>query len=304
MGENENTKADVESFMENMEKWGLTFHARKNFKKYVDELSSDAYQDSEIFSIIDEIVLNENADNQLMKCLSQGTLLYRAREIDVKDYSAKKGLSISDIAGEYTTFGYNVANSIEAPLDLKNAQEGRNNIKGVSYLYVANNPETACAEVKSSLRSLVSLAEFEIKKEMTIIDFSQDVAFESKLSEKYNMSMGVFFTSLMSSFTIPDTGRYRFTQVVSDYLRKFGVDGIAYRSFYTGGINYTIFNSHKSRIEFKKSRILSHQFSNDVFWDFNNQCILETVPDKETCKYDKDVANGILSDMKKTFSAK
>ena len=37
---------------------------------------------------------------------------------------------------------------------------------------------------------------------------------------------------------------YYTTQYLTDYIRKTGVDGISYRSYYDEtGINYTIFNS-------------------------------------------------------------
>ena len=43
--------------------------------------------------------------------------------------------------------GYDDINSREPILGI--GSEGRNNIAGASYLYIASNPETACMEIKS-----------------------------------------------------------------------------------------------------------------------------------------------------------
>ncbi len=89
------------------------------------------------------------------------------------------------------------------------------------------------------------------------------------------------------------------TQIVSDYIRKAGYDGIAYRSFYTGGTNYTIFNSHKKNVRYIDSRIVSHQFTNEVFWDFNNSKALQS--NVSNVEYDVKLAKEILDGMKNTF---
>lgn len=144
------------------------------------------------------------------------------------------------------------------------------------------------------------LAEFIVCSDLQIIDFSKDIAFQRDLSKKYDMSLGIFFGSLMFSFCKPDPRIYCFTQIVSDYLRKSGIDGIAYKSFYTGKTNYTIFNSHKNNIKFKHSKIVSHHFTNEIFWDFNSANTLKSC-NESTCDYDTKIANQILKDMKNTF---
>ncbi len=40
--------------------------------------------------------------------------------------------------------------------------------------------------------------------------------------------------------------------------------------------NYTIVNCHKNKIAYKNSRILAYQFSDNVFWNFNNQVAIHT----------------------------
>ena len=85
-------------------------------------------------------------------------------------------------------------------------------------------------EVKSQFGDLISLATFEIASELNIIDFSTDKSFEREFSELHNLSMGHFFTYLMSNYFLPvkNDQEYRVTQHISDYLRKTGIDGITY----------------------------------------------------------------------------
>lgn len=115
------------------------------------------------------------------------------------------------------------------------------------------------------------------------------------------MDLNTFFNSLMFSFCQPDPEIYHFTQIISDYLRKSGIDGLAYLSFYTGKMNYTIFNSHKSNIRFDNSKIVSHHFTNEIFWDFNNNDTLKSC-DEASCNYNTNEADEILKDLQKQFN--
>lgn len=152
---------------------------------------------------------------------------------------------------------YNEINSRELVLGIGGA--GRNNITGASYLYIASNPETACMEVKSQFGDLISLPKFRIVKPLYVIDFGTEKTFQMSDTELYGMSMGDFFTLLMLRFAEPVRGEnaYRVTQIMADYLRKTGIDGIKYKSFLSpGGFNYIIFNCHPSAIEFCKSKVV------------------------------------------------
>ncbi|VAW49905.1 hypothetical protein MNBD_GAMMA04-1269 [hydrothermal vent metagenome] len=52
------------------------------------------------------------------------------------------------------------------------ASEGRANPKGIPYLYVATDKETAMSEVRPSLEAILSIGRFKPTKELSIIDFS------------------------------------------------------------------------------------------------------------------------------------
>ena len=188
--------------------------------------------------------------------------------------------------------GYNEINSREPILGISGV--GRNNLAGVSYLYVASNESTACMEVKSQFGDLISLATFEILEPLFVIDFSRDRAFDRGLSIQHNLSMGVFFTLLMSHYSEPvkDNRSYRATQIVSDYLRKTGIDGVAYRSSLSPeGVNYTIFNSHPSNIKYVGSKILIHKQANHSFWNLNEEKAVFSNPEGKMLEYDKAIAD-------------
>lgn len=54
------------------------------------------------------------------------------------------------------------------------AREGRANPKGISYLYVSTHRETALAEVRPWLRSLVSVAQFRTLRELKLVNCTED----------------------------------------------------------------------------------------------------------------------------------
>lgn len=290
---------------ESLQMLKFQFDANKKYHALKKELLTNGVDyENELFKVIDEIVVDKEK-TQFIKEIPAGTILYRAREIKIDDYSKPEmGLKVKLENGKFVTEGFNEKNSIECPIGIGN--DGRNNVAGMSYLYVAQDVATACAEIKSTLRNLISVAEFEVKTPLKIIDFSNDdKKFTYELNEEYQMSIGKFITLLMFQYCQPavDVMDYKMTQILSDYIRKMGFDGIMYRSFFTMNNNYTIFNCHKSKIAFMSSRIVSHQFVDDVFWDYNHEESIHTNMDEET-EYDTEIANDTLRWMNGTFAKK
>lgn len=142
----------IKEITEYFESWGLQVKARKKFSEIKKRLSSGTYDyDDEIFQIIDNMIMKD--DSQFIKKLPENTCLYRARPIDIKDFEAReKGIAFNLLGDNKINSGYNDVNSREAPIGISG--EGRNNIEGVSYLYLADTPETACVEIKSSMDAL------------------------------------------------------------------------------------------------------------------------------------------------------
>ena len=277
---------------------GLSANAGKAYNEFVQAIETEdgmTAKIQKIFRIIDEIVLGKEKD-QFQDQLDKGQNLYRARIIGLLDLNnSGKGFKYSD--GKF--LGYNENNSRE-PL-IGNSSAGRNNIPGESYLYVASNPQTACVEVKPQIEDLISLATFELVQPLKIINFASDKNFQREDTEIYNLSLGVLFTLLMFRYMQParEENTYRVTQVISDYLRKTGIDGIAYKSFLSpGGINYTIFNCHKHKIKFCDSKIVLYRQAQRSFWDLSEKCAFLSNEEGKMMEWNDNDAEKIIKDLR------
>lgn len=132
-----------------------------------------------------------------------------------------------------------------------------------------------------------------------IIDFSTDKAFESVESESNNVSLGILFTMIMQQYFAPrkDSSEYRVSHIITDHLRKTGIDGIAYKSFYDkNGTNYTIFNSSRDRFKFLDSRLLLLQSERRTFLDFNEKRVVKAST-MGYAEYNEQDANEMLNEI-------
>lgn len=256
------------------------FMSKKNaevcFQSFLDDVKNgDVKEDgtNDLFNMLDRYVLDDSV-NEFRKTLLYGTFLYRAREITNDSASYGNGLEVMPTYGGIITRGYDEANSRECPLGM--GKSGRNNIAGVSYIYLANRPETACAEIKTVVGSLISVASFKVTKPITIIDFSSDELLLSMDNSNDKVSLRSLISLIMRRYWMPvkDSDEYRVTQIITDHIRKTGIDGIAYKSVYDEkGINYTIFNCSRSNLDFVGSRIMALQSERRTFLDFDNECV-------------------------------
>lgn len=101
----------------------------KNFKKV---------EKSPIIKAIDSILVGDSFS--LDSTLGVGTTLYRAREIDADKAYSDNNCGINAWFDENNKFhctGYDYYDSKEPPLLV--STQGRNNIAGVSYLYLSGN---------------------------------------------------------------------------------------------------------------------------------------------------------------------
>lgn len=280
--------SDVEAYV-------LTHNAFFHFREFANSIAKTGISNNgknKLFNEIDKYIYGDD-DKRFYRTLNVGKRLYRARTISQSDLDSCKGINIFEKDEKYTTFGFDEGNSREAPLGCSDA--GRNNIKGVSYLYLADKIQTACVEVKPYCGQLISVAEFKCKKDLNIIDFSNNVDFDIEESREDNIALGTFFTIVMSRFFLPvaDESEYLATQILTDHIRKSGIDGIAYKSFYDRkGTNFTIFNSSRNSIEFIGSKIVMHKSVSNSFLDFNNGEILKT-DSMSNGKYDMRSADDI-----------
>lgn len=233
------------------------------------------YRNHFVFDVLDRFITEE--DCRFVTTIEKETTLYRARIVN--DLDSKKFENKNNII-----CGYNELNSREPPLGVPN--EGRNNIFGMSYLYLSNDISTACSEVKPVPGDYISLATFKLKRNMKVIDFTKDVLFRenekqlfencpyieliNKEVDEKNLSLRILFLLIKMKYfqkvNEKNKDDYKITQILTDYIRKTGIDGIAYYSSCDKGKkNYTIFNSHKSYIKFIKSELICNYSYNNHF---------------------------------------
>lgn len=129
------------------------------------------------------------------------------------------------------------------------AREGRANPKGIPYLYLGTNPNTAMAEVRPWIGSGISLGHFEVVRELRVVNCTEH--------EPYQMFWGYetpescwddnVWSDVDDAFSRPvagddDTAEYVPTQVIAELFNAGGFDGVAYASALGDGHNLALFD--------------------------------------------------------------
>jgi hypothetical protein len=165
------------------------------------------------------------------------------------------------------------------PLPKQNT-DGRMNPRGIAYLYLSSDEKTACSEVRPWLGALISLSQFRTNRELTLVNCTSDKKRSPfKAFNAPNMEMipwghedfeGVVWGDIceaMSRPVAPDDSSlsYVSTQIIAEFLRHNGADGIAYKSLLSkGGINIALFDVKDAdpiRFMLMKSEEISFTFS-------------------------------------------
>lgn len=139
------------------------------------------------------------------------------------------------------------------------APEGRVNPKGISYLYLSTDPETAMAECRPWLNSKISLGKFITTQELSIVDFLKDVYtpvsimdIEKEKNDKHFVEM-VIWGQINKAFTEPLSNSnfeadYTPTQVIAELFKNKGFDGIKYKSALGSGHNIALFDLNHTEL--------------------------------------------------------
>jgi hypothetical protein len=136
--------------------------------------------------------------------------------------------------------------------------DGRMNPRGIAYLYLAMDQNTACAEVRPWLKSYISLGQFNTGRDLRIVDCTSDQkkwpfkAFDAKdisvipwESHEYeSVVWGDIGYAMSKPVTLEDSSlSYVPTQIIAESLRHHQADGIAYRSLLNEeGVNVVLFD--------------------------------------------------------------
>lgn len=235
--------------------------------------------------------------------LPKGKVFYRARF--VKPPYRGKGDSFivhnSDTILEHTTIsGYDEENSKEPSLGHSSSQ--RASMKNASYLYLAEDSYTACSEIKTPQRSVISVARFEALKDLRVIDFFDWKQNAGSFTEESNEMKYRIITGLIAfAFSVPiiDEKEYYVTQYIADLIRKYGVDGIVYTSFYSNKQNYVMFNCAPNAIKFIDSELVIHYSQKSRFFRINDLSDLEYEEDPLIDKTKRDIKSDLLSEFQR-----
>lgn len=151
------------------------------------------------------------------------------------------------------------------------ASEGRVNPKGIPCLYLATDSNTAMSEVRPWLGKYVSVGQFKTMKDLRVIDCSVEHSqsftfyFEEPLPLERERAV---WRDIDRSFSEPVTGDdtsadYVPTQVLAEYFKRSGFDGVVYKSLLGDGFNIALFDLSAAEIincSLQQARSVSFKF--------------------------------------------
>ncbi len=130
------------------------------------------------------------------------------------------------------------------------ATEGRANPKGIPYLYLATDRDTALAEVRPWIGSLISVGQFKTLHELRVVNCTTDregfrIYLEGEPSPQEREE--AVWTDIDRAFASPvnpsdNAADYVATQIIAELFKARGVDGVAYRSSLGHGHNIALFD--------------------------------------------------------------
>lgn len=244
---------------------------RENPNKYLDETDA-RYEARKLWYAFKDAVFYENrffVKHKLLDILSEymsknileievGKIYYRARIRDdgaindhmiYKCYGAPEGKRLDiQYFGKANPFkGLTKEASFIPPKEVK-ASAGRANPKYVKYLYVAESPTTSMFEVRPFIFDAVNIAKIQVNEPLKIANIAVDL----NLSSNKNATMGIHIMGMIQgAFSKPTNNAddYIPTQIIAEYIKNLGYDGIRFNSsLHSGGVNLPIFNYEKCEV--------------------------------------------------------
>lgn len=232
--------------------------------------------------------------------IEPGRVFYRARIIDDAaraEHMLTKCYSL-DIPEEERKWYRNRGNKFRGlskegsfvPPNPDSIRDGRSNAKFIRFLYMAESPTTAVFEVRPILYSAINVAGIEVKENLTIANIATDIDMNPEKESSVDEWVLSFIQSAFSSPTYnPDD--YIASQIIAEYLRYLGYDGIRYgSSLHKGGFNLTIFDVTKCEAVFSTDIRLENvkMYLRPAFGAENIDGHFEYIVDNVPMRFDKE----------------
>lgn len=169
--------------------------------------------------------------------ISEGSIFYRARVIPsgVKELSTKE---------------------MSCPPNNKTTA-GRANPLGIPYLYLCQDEKTTYYEVRALYLDRLSVAQFRVKENLDILDFTSKLSLYVAFSNATESLSEVIVKQKLLQEISHDLSKplrrydteleYVPTQLICEYCKLNGIDGIRFESsLHKGGINVVLFDANKA----------------------------------------------------------
>jgi hypothetical protein len=134
------------------------------------------------------------------------------------------------------------------------AREGRANPKGIAYLYVSSHRERAMAEVRPWIGAYVSVAELSVVRDLRLVNCTEDSERQVYLGEpppeRWDEEVRQDIDNAFSQPVVPtdEVPDYVPTQVLAEFFKVSGFDGVAYRSALGKGHNIVLFDPEGAQL--------------------------------------------------------
>lgn len=187
------------------------------------------------------------ASHSRMYPVKAGSRLYRA-QVGTK-FAPWRRAGVEDDTGIEEEHPLEETRMIPDPKHVRTG--GRANPPGFAYLYLADRPETALAEMRPWVGESLTLAIFEVQKNISLVvcqagaEVVGDLLFqENPPTEKLDQHV---WNEISRAFARPvnredQESAYVPTQILAEVFKAEGFDGLAYRSGLERGTNVVLFN--------------------------------------------------------------
>lgn len=227
----------------------FTFLATPEFKNIIQENKGKS---DDILSVLSDLIIEQG----LVKTLSKGMKLYRARKVD-------------DVKVEYAFEG------ITSPPDDR-AFPNRMSLAGISMFYASFEKETASNECVGGESKGLIVGTFETAKDLKVIDLTMipEQSFWVKNWQE-NQFLHHFNENITKRVDPKDTNHLQYipTQVFTEFLRYMfrddkgqQVDGLIYGSSKTKEKNIVLFCNQKESEKFVDKNVKIEKFERTVIW--------------------------------------